>query len=180
MFHDTSSLSMNRGCAPVYTTAFADAANVNDDTYTSSPGCTPDTSSARCSAPVPLDNATAPGQPGQRRQIGLERVELGPGGRHPTAVERPQQRITLGGADVGRAEEDAFGHGDNPVMMTSGRVGGRLPGSDHRAGDHGAGDHGGDHCDGDHGDHHAKRSTPEADSANSTNGSPDGSTTSMP
>ena len=64
---------------------------------------------------------------GERRQLGLERIELGPGRRHPTAVERPQQRLALVVADVGRAEEDAFGHGRNPVIEADGAGRRRLP-----------------------------------------------------
>jgi hypothetical protein len=79
--------------------ALADAANVNVDTNTSSPGSTPTASKARCSAAVPLASATAC-RPCHRRQPGFEPVEVGADGSDPSAVERSEQRFALVGADV--------------------------------------------------------------------------------
>ncbi len=84
MFHDAVSLSTKRGVAPVYITAFAVAANVNDDTITSSPGPTPFTSNARCSAAVPLDIATVPGHP-----VNVARSASNPSSSGPTGATHP-------------------------------------------------------------------------------------------
>ena len=107
MFQLDRSLSMNTGLAPQWTTALALAANVRLDTSTSSPGCTPLTSRARCSAAVPLDSATAPGQPRERGDVALEAVELRSGGSHPPAVERAEEVLALERSDVRRAQMDA-------------------------------------------------------------------------
>src|SRR6476659_4034461 len=55
----TGSTSAKIGWAPTYTTTFAVAMKEKDGTTTSSPALTPATTSARCSAVVQLETATA-------------------------------------------------------------------------------------------------------------------------
>ena len=71
---------MNFGVAPVYATAFAVAANVNDETSTSSPGPTSWHSNARWSAAVPLDIATVPGHPVNAARSASNASSSGPTG----------------------------------------------------------------------------------------------------
>ena len=58
-FPVSASTSANTGRAATYVAAFAVAMKEKEGTTTSSPGPTPDTFSARCSAVVQLDTATA-------------------------------------------------------------------------------------------------------------------------
>src|SRR5687767_13813739 len=59
MFHVSSSESTSTGAPRSYAIAFADAMNVSDGTSTSSPGSTPASRIATCSAAVPVAHATA-------------------------------------------------------------------------------------------------------------------------
>ncbi len=59
MLYVRGSISTNTGVAPACMMAFAVAMKLNDGQTTSSPGPTPATSSARCSAVVQFDVAMA-------------------------------------------------------------------------------------------------------------------------
>ena len=92
--------------------ALAVAANVSVEVSTSSPRPTPRIRSARCSAAVPLDSATACGTPTALGELALERVDVRAERRDPVRVERVEQQLALARADVGRRQIDACGAHD--------------------------------------------------------------------
>ena len=101
MFQLPGSQSTNVGWAPMWTTGLAVATNVSVGTRTSSPGPTPTASRARCSAAVPLDRAAAWRVPVTAASSRSNASTSGPTGAIQPLVERGEQRLALGGADVG-------------------------------------------------------------------------------
>ena len=63
-------------------------------------------SNPRCSAAVPLDNATASDTPRHLREFALEGVELR-SNRWISSIEGLEQQTALDGADVGGRQQDA-------------------------------------------------------------------------
>src|SRR3954447_22229328 len=80
------STSANTGVAPFCHTALAVAMNDSDGTITSSPGPTPDTYSANCSAVVQFVVATASGAPTRSANARSNSRTRGPWETQPVAI----------------------------------------------------------------------------------------------
>ena len=102
MFQETRSLSTNTGVAPRYTIGLTLATIVRVLTRTSSPGPTPTSRSARCSAAVPEQTATAWGAPIARANSRSKASTCGPRGAtqllaKTSATSRPSRPLMWGG-----------------------------------------------------------------------------------
>src|SRR5664280_1035336 len=85
----TASTSAKTGSAPTYRTAFVVAMNENDGTTTSSPGPIPATCSARCSAVVQDDTATAYGDCMRAANVSSNSLTRGP------CATQPERRTSV-------------------------------------------------------------------------------------
>ena len=83
MFSVRSSMSQKTGTACSYSRQFADATKLSGVVTTSSPALQPSARTARCSAAVPLDTATASSLPTQDAKSRSKRSSIGPKDSRP-------------------------------------------------------------------------------------------------